>query len=199
MTHKYPLKATFRFITLSPEVQVKDADERLLMQVKQKLLTLREDTTIYGDEAKTQPLYRMKANQIIGFRAVHTITRIKDETVVGGLRAAGLRSIWRASYDITDASGNTLLHIQEGNPWVKVLDGLLDEIPLIGPLIAMFINPYYTVRTPGGADVFRILKKRSFVARHFLLERLGDSPEGVSEDLAAITLVEVAMLERNRQ
>ncbi len=176
-----------------------DASGALLMQVKQKLLTLREDTTIYADQEKTVPLYRMKADRITGFRAVHTITRLKDDHVVGSVRAAGLRSLWRARYDVTDAHGEALLHIQEANPWTKVIDTLLDEVPLVGPLVAMFINPWYRVQAPDGADVYRIVKRRSFVARHFLLERVGTPPVGVSDDLAAIALVEVAMLERNRQ
>ena len=50
MAINYPLKATFKLMALSPEVQVKDALGTVLMQVKQKLFTLKEDTTIFADQ-----------------------------------------------------------------------------------------------------------------------------------------------------
>ncbi|AWN21990.1 hypothetical protein DKM44_00995 [Deinococcus irradiatisoli] len=199
MTYQFPLRATFRILALSPELQVADANEQILLQVKQKLLTLREDTTVFADVEKTRPLYRMKADRIIGFRAVHAVTRIEDGRPLGSIRAAGLRSIWRARYEITDASENTLARIQEQNPWTKVIDGLLDEVPLIGPLVAMFINPRYSVSDEQGRMFAQILKKRSFVARHFTLERLEGSPVGLSDELLALALVQVIFLERSRQ
>ncbi|SMB81673.1 LURP-one-related family protein [Deinococcus hopiensis] len=199
MAHHFPLKAAFRIVTLSPEVQVLDAHDQVLLQVKQKMLTLREDTTVFADAEKTRPLYRMKADRMSGFRAVHAVTRLADGQALGSVRAAGLRFLWRARYDVTDPAGNTLAHVQEQNPWTKVVDALLDEVPLIGPLVAMFINPRYTVQDAQGRVFAMILKKRSFVARHFTLERLEANPPELSDELLALGLVQVIFLERGRQ
>ncbi|MFC4456183.1 hypothetical protein [Deinococcus sonorensis] len=199
MAFSFPLKATFRIVTLSPEVQVRDTHDQVLLQVKQKLLTLKEDTTVFADAEKTRPLYRMKADRITGFRAVHAVTRLADGQALGSIRAAGLRSIWRARYDVTDAAGTILAHVQEQNPWTKVIDALLDEVPLVGPLVAMFINPRYTVQDAKGRVFAMILKQRSFVARHFTLERLEASPPELSDELLALALVQVIFLERSRQ
>ena len=59
MAIAYPLTLTFKLVTLSPEVQVTDANGQLLLQVKQKLLTLREDTTVFADQQKTVPLFKI--------------------------------------------------------------------------------------------------------------------------------------------
>ncbi len=82
----FPLKATFRILTLSPEVWVENARGELLLQVKQKLLTLREATTVFADEAKTVPVYKMLADRVIGFRAVHRITRASDGAPIGAVK-----------------------------------------------------------------------------------------------------------------
>jgi uncharacterized protein YxjI len=191
----FPLKATFRILTLSPEVRVENARGELLLQVKQKLLTLREATTVFADEAKTVPVYKMLADRVIGFRAVHRITRAS----VGAVKAGGLRTIWQARYEVTDAQDKLVFKIREENPWIKVIDALVDEIPLVGPLIAMFINPRYLVEDEGGVLRYRITKQRSFVARNFTLEQISpDAHVGIDERLIALALIQTMMLERSR-
>lgn len=198
MTYAYPLTATFRIVTLSPELQVVDAKGQVLMQVKQKLLTLREDTTVFADAEKTRPLYRMKADRVMGFRAVHRITRLKDERVIGAVRAAGLRSIWSARYDVTGAQDEPLLTIREENPWIKVIDNLIDEIPVIGWIAGMFINPTYLMLNTAGETVFRIRKRRSLVERHFILEQVAEPDAELDPDLVVLALIETVLLERAR-
>jgi uncharacterized protein YxjI len=198
MPISYPLKATFRFFTLSPEIQVRDANDNLLLQVKQKLLSLREDTTVFADLEKTTPLYRMKADRVIGFRAVHHITRLADNVVIGAVRAAGLRSLWQARYSVTDSQEQVVLNVREENPWIKLIDALVDEIPLVGPLISMFINPRYLMEDSNGVLHYRITKQRSLVGRNFLLEQMrSDNRPDLDERLVALALIQVVFLERN--
>ncbi len=193
----YPITATFRIITLSPEVQVKNARGELLMQVKQKLLTLREDTTVYGDLEKTRALYRIKADRVIGFRAVHRITRLSNDQPVGSVKAAGLRSIWKTHYDVTDEKDNQLFYIQEENPWIKVLDFFIEEVPVIGFLLSTFIQPSYLLKDAAGTAHYRIVKRRSFVERNFTLEKLENTGDFPAE-LVALALIQCIFLERSR-
>lgn len=193
----YPLTATFRIVTLSPELQVKNASGELVLQIKQKLLTLREDTTAYQDVNKTIPVYRMKADRISGFWAVHNFWRSRDESYMGGIRANGLRSIWRISYTVTDQNQQEIFRIREENPWIKLLDALLCEIDFIGWIFGLFINPVYLVESPSGTVLFRIKKKRSFWERSFTME----ADQKVSEEhqeLALLALAQSVLLERAR-
>ena len=198
VTYAYPLTATFRIVTLSPELQVTDANGKVLMQVKQKLLTLREDTTVFADAQKTQPLYRMKADRVMGFRAVHRITRLADGAPVGSVRAAGLRSLWRTRYSVLNERDEEILTIQEENPWVKVVDGLVDEIPVVGWLVGMIINPTYVMLNPKGDVKYRIRKRRSLLERHFTLEQVGEPDSALNHDLVVLALIETVLLERDR-
>lgn len=195
----YPLTATFRIVTFSPEVQVRDAHGEVLLQVKQKALTLREDTTVFADEAKTQPVYRMVANQIMGFGATHSITRIVDGEVVGKVRAAGFRSLWRTRYDVTDANDQPVFLIHEENPWIKLIDAIVDDIPLVGWIVAMFINPRYLLEDENGIVRYRITKRRSLVERSFVLEQVAPEPHPEHDErLVALALIQVMLLERHR-
>jgi uncharacterized protein YxjI len=199
MAINYPLTATFKLLALSPEVTVRDANEALMLQVKQKGFTLREETTVFADEAKKIPLYKMMADRVIGFRAVHKITRLADNAPVGAVKAAGLRSLWRTEYAINDANDQKILTVREENPWIKVLDSLVDEIPIVGFIISTFINPRYLMTDANGTLLYRITKKRSFLESRFTLEQIApQAAQGQDERLIALALIQVIFLEKHR-
>jgi hypothetical protein len=199
MAIAYPLTLTFKLIALSPEVQVRDANDTLLLQVKQKLLTLREDTTVFADEQKTVPIYKMIADRIIGFRAVHHITRVNDNTRIGNVKAQGFRSWWAARYEITDGQDRLAFNFKEENPWITFLDYFFESIELIGWLFAYFINPTFVLIDEKGVARYRILKKRSLIERRFFIEQIAqDDDADLDERLVALSLIQIVMLERRR-
>ena len=65
----YPLEMSFKIVAINPQVRVTDANGQLIAYVKQKAFKLREDITIFADEAQTRPLYRINANRILDFNA----------------------------------------------------------------------------------------------------------------------------------
>ena len=199
MAIAYPLTLTFKLVTLSPEVQVTDANGQLLLQVKQKLLTLREDTTVFADQQKTVPLFKMVADRIIGFRAVHHITRLSDNARIGNVKAQGFRSWWAARYEITDSNDQLAFNFKEENPWITFLDFFFESIELIGWVLAYFINPTFLLIDEKGVQRYRIFKKRSFIERRFFIEEIApnDDPD-LDERLVALALIQIVMLERRR-
>jgi hypothetical protein len=198
MPIQYPLTATFKLLALSPEVQVRDAAGNMMLQVKQKALTLREDTTVFADEKKTVPLYRMVADRAIGFRAVHRITRLSDNTVIGAVKATGFRSLWKTQYDVTGPQDEPVFTIREENAWIKFIDAMVDELPF-GFIFSAFINPRYLLTDETGVVRYRITKKRSFIERNFILEQVSpDTDEGLDERLVALALIQTIFLERHR-
>jgi hypothetical protein len=199
MAIAYPITLTFKLVTLSPEVQVRDANNALLLQVKQKLLTLREDTTVFADEAKTIPVFKMIADRIIGFRAVHHITRVSDNARIGNVKAQGFRSWWAARYEITDSNDQLAFNFKEENPFITFLDYFLESIELIGWLLAYFVNPTYVLIDEKGVQRYRVLKKRSFIERRFYIQQIApDDDVDLDERLVALALIQIVMLERRR-
>lgn len=191
----YPLDMSFKIMAINPQVRVTDAHGQLVAYVKQKAFRLREDITIFADEAQARPLYRIQANRILDFNANYTIMTPDGQTI-GSLYRAGARTLWKAHYTIKDAAGNEIGLIHEENPWVKMLDALLGELPVIGIFSGYFFNPAYFVDLRGQTALY--LKKRpAFLEGLFHLEQRGQFPEH-DEGLIVTGALLALMLERMR-
>jgi hypothetical protein len=196
MTATYPLTLTFRVLTIGSHVRVVDATGELVSYVKQKAFKLKEDVTIFADEQQTQPVYRIKANKIIDIGATYAIST-SDGRALGAVRQHGMRTLWKATYDILDEVGNAIGLVHEADPWVKVLDGLIGEIPIIGFVIQQWINPTYLIDGTDGVTLLRLRKQPSLIERRFLLEQDSPLPRGI-EQLALPAVIMVVLLERGR-
>jgi hypothetical protein len=103
-----------------------------------------------------------------------------------------MKSLWKATYNILDASGAEVGLIHESNPWIKVLDGLLSDVPLVG----MWINPAYLVDLRG-ATVLYLKKQPSMLEAKFKLEKRGECSDA-DEKLLLQSIIMMMLLERSR-
>ena len=108
-----------------------------------------------------------------------------------------LSSQGKAHYEIVDAEGNEEFTINEENPWVKLWDALLGELPLVGLFSGYFFNPKYILKRMDGTEVARLSKEASFWGRRFKLEKLNDLGEGEGERMM-LALMMMVLLERRR-
>lgn len=96
--------------------------------VEQKRLAFREEVTFFGDEAKTQPLFRFKARQVLDVGATYDVTAI-DGAPIGTFRKdfakSLLRSTWHLEQPLPDGYALTAVG-QERNKIVAVLRRLWD-------------------------------------------------------------------------
>jgi uncharacterized protein YxjI len=187
----YPLALSFKIIALAPQVRVMDASGNLVMYVRQKLLALREDVKVFADEQQQRQLFQIKADRIIDFSAQYNITAVGGGPV-GAVKRRGMRSIWKATYDIKDAAGMDAGLIHEENAWLKVLDAFASEIPFL----SMFINPAYLVDLRG-QTVLYLKKQPAFFEGKFTLDKRGDFSDA-DEKLLIGSLLMMLMLERSR-
>ena len=159
---------------LGNQVNIADGMGRTIAYVKQKVFTMRDDITIFTDDSASRPLYRIKADRVIDFSARFHFTD-PDGRPIGSMKRHGMRSIWRAHYDVFDASGSEspVFSITEANPWLKVADHLLTEIPIVGLFHNYLIIPSYVLKRGGetGSTVLRLIKRPSLVGRRFAIER----------------------------
>lgn len=191
----YPLTMSFKIVAIDPQVTVTDASGQIVAYVKQKAFRLKEDVTIFADEAQTRPLYRMNANRRLDFNANYAITT-PDGMPVGSVYRPGARSILKASYHLKDAQGNEIGLIHEENPWIKVLDALLGEVPVVGMFTGYLLNPAYLVDLRG-QGVFYLKKQPAFLEGTFALEPRVPIAEQ-DEGLAIAGTIMALMLERMR-
>ena len=189
--YNYPLNLSFKFLAFGPQLRITDASGQMVLYVKQKALALKEDVKIFADESQQNQLYQMKANKIIDFSAQYNISRA-DGMALGAVKRRGMRSLWKATYNVVDASGADVGLIHEENPWLKVLDGLVSDIPFVG----MFINPAYLVELRGQTALY-LKKQPAFLEGKFTLDKRGDFTDA-DERLLLPSVIMMLMLERMR-
>ncbi|MDH3601140.1 MAG: hypothetical protein OEU26_16085 [Candidatus Tectomicrobia bacterium] len=193
---EYPLNLSFKILALAPQISVTDARGNLVFYVKQKLMKLKESVTVFANAEQTEPLYYLNADQVIDFSARYHFADA-DGTTVGAVQRRGMKSLWRAHYDIVDGD-RTVLHIREANPWVKVADALLGEIPVLGMLTGYLFHPAYIVTKAGGMTVMRLEKQRAFLETKFTLTKQQIDLTPHEETQVLLSLLMMVLLERQR-
>ena len=187
----YPLSLSFKIIAFNPQVKITDASGQTVLYVKQKALALREAVKVFADEEQRQDLYDIKADRIIDFSAQYHITS-SSGFPVGAIKRQGMKSLWKATYNILDSTGAEVGLIHEENPWIKVLDGLLSDIPFAG----MLVNPAYLVELRG-QTVLYFKKQPAVFESRFTLEQRGQFSQS-DEALLLSSIIMMILLERSR-
>ena len=193
--YDYPLELGFKIATIGTRVRITDATGRLIAYVRKKKFRIKEDVGVYADEDQRKLLFRIKADRAWDFGAKYSISDSNGK-VLGAVRREGVRSMWKSYYVLSDATGNGIGSIHEENPMVKVLDSMLESLPLGDALGGLFFNPAYLADLRG-QSVLRIKKERSVFEGRFSVEKLGDFSEQEEEILLA-SLIMMVLLERDR-
>ena len=154
----YPLDFKFKITTLSSDFNITDKNGNYVAYVRQKMFKLKEDVIIFNDETRSRELFRIQANQWIDFNASYSITDLENGKIFGRLARQGMRSLWKSHYDVLNENSALKYQISEDNAWVKVLDGFIGEIPIVGMFTGYFLNPSYTVKDSAGKEYFRLKK-----------------------------------------
>lgn len=192
----YPLNFQFNIATLSNDFVVKDANEMTVAYVKQKMFKFIEDISVFSDESKSQLNYKIKANKWIDFSASYIFSDGLEHEF-GRVGRKGMASLWKAKYEIFDRNQQQDFMIQEENGWVKVWDGLLGEIPIVGMFTGYFCNPKYKVTDSTGKIVARLSKMPSFFGRKFQVDKLEELSQDQQERII-LSLMMMILLERRR-
>jgi hypothetical protein len=173
MAIQFPLDVRFKLIALAPRMFVTDPSGASVCYVSQKVLKLREDIQVFADESRTTELYRIKADRIIDFGASYAFTNSITGQPMGAVKSKGWRTLWRATYPIIDTNGTVTHTITEDNPWVKMGDALLREVPILGLFSGYFLNPTYTAKQEGTEnEVMKLRKMPGFFEGKYRLELL---------------------------
>lgn len=193
----YPLDFKFKITTLASDFNITDKNGNYVAYVRQKMFKLKEDVVVFNDESKSKELFRIRANQWIDFNASYSLNDIIGNKNFGRLARKGMRSIWKASYDVLDSNDQPKFKIQEDNAWVRFWDSFVGELPIIGMFTGYFLNPSYTVTGIDGKTYFKLKKMPSFFGRRFQLDRVIDIDDE-EESLVILSLLMMTLLERAR-
>jgi uncharacterized protein YxjI len=192
----FPVQFVFKISTLSNDFTATDATGNVIAYVKQKMFKLKEDISIYSDDTKTNLNYTIKADRWLDFSAAYSL-KDRSNNEIGKITRKGWASIWKANYQIIDQNEKLQYHIREENGWVKVMDSILGEIPVLSMLTGYLFNPSYVVVDINEKIIARLKKQPSFFGRKFELEKIIDFDLDDQERMI-LSLMMMILLERRR-
>jgi uncharacterized protein YxjI len=191
----YPIDLSFKLLALASQIRMTDANGQMLGYVKQKLFKLKNEITVFSDEAQTNPLFGIKADRIIDFSAKYNFTAANGAPL-GSIRRRGMRSIFKAHYEIYD--GETLvMEIREESAWVKVFDALVGEVPVLGMFTGYMFNPAYLITRTDGTVIARLKKQPAMFEGKFQLTPQVEIPPS-EETRLLLGVLTMTLLERMR-
>lgn len=193
---QYPVEMVFKIFALSPQIYVKDAVGATICYVKQKLFRLKENVTVFRDETQQQVLCEIKADRIIDWSACYHFYD-PSGTTFGAVRRQGMKSLWRAHYEVLDESNQHYATISEMNPMAKVLDALLGEVPILGMFTGYFFHPMYKLSDLSGKPLMQLTKRRAFLEGKFTIQKLADC-DADDELRSLMAFLMMSLLERAR-
>lgn len=193
----FPLKFTFRILTLAPRMDVVDAAGRPVLHARQKLLKFKEHVEIFTDATRVTKLAEIRANKIIDWSARYNFTDAWGGEI-GSVGRKGWRSLWRAHYNVFNP-GDTVpdFTIREENPFAKVMDGIFGQIPLLGLVTAWLFHPRYLAARSSGDGAMRLEKKPAFWQGKFDIHQTGALTPRESMNLL-LSFIMLTLLERRR-
>ncbi len=193
---KFPVDFVFNISTFANDFTATDAEGRTIAYVKQKMFKLKEAIKVYNNDTKSQVNFSINADRWLDFSAAYTFSDAEGKEI-GKVVRKGWKSIWKAEYQIISGGEQPSYTIREENAWVKVLDSLLGEVPVLGIFTGYLFNPAYIVTDNNGRTIIRLKKQASFFGRRFQVSRI---EKGGEEDEINIMLglMMMILLERRR-
>jgi hypothetical protein len=190
---------SFKIISFSPQIFVRESSGREIFFVHQKMFKLKEDVAVYSDSSKSREIYRIKADRIIDFSARYNFTDSTSGMGMGAVKREGMRSIFKASYNVFGDGDQVTHHIKEDNGWVKVMDALLGELPIIGMFSGYFFNPTYTLYQSGTeTPILHVKKLPAFFEGAFEVTTINPPANEAEENRLLLAILMMTLLERSR-
>ncbi len=193
----YPLHVSFKILAIARQLSVTDASGNLLAYAKQKAFKLKEAVTIFADAEQTQPLYTANADKVLDFSARYNFADARTGASLGSIKRQGMKSLWKAHYEIYDGAHNANLTIREENAWIKVFDSLLGEVPVVGMFSGYLFHPAYLVQRADGTTIMRLEKQPAFLEGKFRIDKQAEMSQD-EETRALLSLIMMILLERSR-
>jgi hypothetical protein len=131
---RYRIKRRF-WSVFERTFRVFTSDGQLMMLVKHPVFRLREEFTVFGDEAQTRPLLLVKSRQVVAINFCFDVVDAENQEFLGTVQKRGFRSIVRDKFLILDRAGNEIGYSEEQGASI-----LRRFIPLLTSKHAIFIN-----------------------------------------------------------
>lgn len=191
----FPLDLQFKISTLSNDFVATNANAESIAYIRQKLFKFVEEIEIFETESEIKKLYDIRADRWLDFNANYSF--FQDNQLKGSIARKGWASLWSARYMGFDESKDQLFSIQEDNPFAKVMDALIGQIPFFGLIVGYIFNPTYSAFDNQGKFLAKLRKMPSFWGRKFKIESNGELGDVLAEKVF-LCFTMLVLLERRR-
>lgn len=200
MLFQYPLQIRFKLIALSPKFSITDKSNNEIMYIEQKLMAIRENIKIFNNQTEKNQVYNIKTPQIIDFGAQYYFYNGTDQTTpLGSIKQEGLKTITKATYHIFDKLNNLKFTLTETDPWVRLIDFLFTQIPILGMFSGYLFHPTYDVKLKEtGQVVMKLTKEPSFFERQFRIDVLDTNITPENEISCLLGIIMMIQLQKGR-
>jgi|TARA_R110002126_G_scaffold142037_4_gene287582 hypothetical protein len=192
----FPVTFEFNIATLANDFTAIDSNGHTIAYVKQKMFKLKEDISVYNNDTKSELNYKIKADKWLDFSVAYSFYD-KREKEFGKVLRKGWKSMWNAHYEIIDQHQKQQYVINEQNVWIKFLDRLLGEIPILSFFTGYLFNPTYLVKNTKGETVVELTKLKSFLGKNFKVSKIKEI-DNDDDNRVMLALMMFVLLERRR-
>lgn len=157
--------------------------------------------TVYADEGKTTPIYKLTSNNVNSFSVEWRFTAPGNAPLCSVKRFGG-RSIWRAYYEVKIGE-QLAFKVQEGNPFVKVANFFVSTVPFMELVTGKVLNPTFALERMDGSPVMTLRRTGPALdttwawGREFKIDKPGVVSER-EQEVALLALMIVVMNEKSR-
>lgn len=197
MSLQYPLSMSFKIIAIAPQIYITDAAGQSVLYVKMKALRFKEEVNVYTDDTKSNELYQINADRVIDFSAKYNFSARGQ--AVGAIKRKGLRSLFKAEYLVSDAADVHSHTITEDNVAVRLMDMLLNQIPIVNMFTGFLFHPSYTAAEANSQrGIMQVKKQAAFFEGKFTIEKLDPTIDAETEQRLLLSFLMMTLLERSR-
>ena len=195
---KYPLSLKFKIIAFRQKFSVTDSDDQPVFFVEDKLFMLKDKVEVFTSSTKEKKLCDITATKVIDWSSSYTFTDEQGNSL-GGIRRKGVKSLWRARYEIYSGNDDEAaeFNVSEESVRVRIIDDIVGLVPILRELSGYFANPSYIVCDMSGNPVMRLRKEPAFLEGKFSIESLCDISSS-QEARILLGLFLIVMNERER-
>lgn len=198
MQYQYPLQMSFKVLAFGPQIFIRNASEQEIFYVHQKAFKLKEDIAVFSDSSKSNQVYRIQADRVLDISAEYTFSDSAGNSI-GKIKREGMKSFWKATYNLMDTAGQMTHRVTEDNPWVKVIDSVIGAIPFVGIISAFLFHPSYTIyQADTETPIMRVKKEAAFFEGKFTIESIAEVADPMEENRMLMGVMMIALLERAR-
>ncbi|MDB5186613.1 MAG: hypothetical protein JWM07_85 [Candidatus Saccharibacteria bacterium] len=164
----------------------------LVAFAQQKRLTFKEQVIFYGDEAKTQPIFTLRAEKILDVHGKFVIDDMEGNRI-GAFRKEFKASLLKSTWSILDTNDQSKLTITESSMALAVFRRFAGFLPIVGDLaeiISWFFKYHFAFINGANQEVGQY-RKTTLFRDHYALSMTDDYY--ASEDWRVLAAVAVAL------